>query len=156
MEGQSTTWKSGLIWCSICLTWLQPQLRELVAVALLPSCGWFCLQSYTLPQNSAGQDGPGTSCRAPYLPPWAQRAGVSPGASLHHTCSHVTRTPPEQLPQTQKGNDPTWAENSIPPANAGVPGNSSLGIWPHLAAQPILLLSAWQGGPPPSSYFTGR
>lgn len=76
---------------------------------------------------------------------------MSPGASLHHTCSQVTRTPPEQLPQTQKGNDdPTWAENSIPPANAGVPGQSSLGIRPHLAAQPILLLSAWQGGPPPA------
>lgn len=49
------------------------------------------------------------------LPACMGRESRSPGANLCHTRSHVTQSPPEQLPQTQKGNnDSTWAENSIP------------------------------------------
>lgn len=73
-------------------------------------------------------------------------------ANLYHTGSQVTQSP-EQLPHTQKGNnDPTWAENSIPPASAGVPENSSLGFWPHLAPQLLPLLSVWQGSLPAAPY----
>lgn len=92
------------------------------------------------------------------LPACMGRESRSPGANLCHTCSHVTQSPPEQVPQTQTGNsDPTWAENAIPPANAGVQGNSSLGLWPHLAAQPTPAAVCLAGWPRSSPYsLTGR
>lgn len=126
----NTVFSTPLQHCFPCLPPL-PNHRDLKAALQAggPLAALCCL-SWALCWSSSGPAGPeirrGARTGAlPYTPPTSQDIQVT--SFVRHL--------------TQKGNSSPIGQktlpSSIPPVNAGVPGQSALGVWPCWAAQPL-------------------